>query len=278
MAQGPEWVPHLLTFQEQGLQRNDSQETTPIYTPGPESVQMLLAQGDPPVRPNRHPRPPRPPPQHPREARRLGGRRGRMATQDHQHPRPLRRCHGTPPPSPGRGIPPGGHAHPHNHHRRHERRPHLGGPRGTGHIPGPCSPRHHRNAGAPGPDGQPRRPTIPLPLPSRCRPLPHQSMLWRPHNYHPGGGPIWAPPAGPTGQSPLHIRPTFPNLPPSPPEDADQGLPPPLRMPPLHDKQAWSQYHRAIDRARRHPTGPHRPTHSHEHGRRRLRLPAAPPH
>ena len=38
---------------------------------------------------------------------------------------------------------------------------------------------------------------------------------------------------------------------PSPPEDADQGLPPPLKMPPLHDKQAWSQYHSAIDRARR---------------------------
>ena len=58
-------------------------------------------------------------------------------------------------------------------------------------------------------------------------------------------------PLGPTGHSPLHIRLTIPNLPPSPPEDADQGLPPPLRMPPLHDKQAWSQYHRAIDRARR---------------------------
>ena len=58
-------------------------------------------------------------------------------------------------------------------------------------------------------------------------------------------------PLGPTGHSPLHIRLTTPNLPPSPPEDADEGLPPPLRMPPLHDKQAWSQYHRAIDRARR---------------------------
>ena len=43
---------------------------------------------------------------------------------------------------------------------------------------------------------------------------------------------------GPTGHSPLHICLTIPNLPPSPPEDADQGLPPPLRMPLLHDKQA----------------------------------------
>ena len=57
-------------------------------------------------------------------------------------------------------------------------------------------------------------------------------------------------PLGPTGRSPLHVRLTIPNLPPSPPEDADQGLPPPLKMPPLHDKQAWSQYHRAIERAR----------------------------
>ena len=58
-------------------------------------------------------------------------------------------------------------------------------------------------------------------------------------------------PLRPTGHSPLHIRLTIPNLPPSPPEDADQGLPPLLRMPPLHDKEAWSQYHRARDRTRR---------------------------
>ena len=41
----------------------------PHIYPGPESVQMLLAQGDPPIRPNRHPRQPLPPPQRPREAR-----------------------------------------------------------------------------------------------------------------------------------------------------------------------------------------------------------------
>ena len=61
---------------------------------------------------------------------------------------------------------------------------------------------------------------------------------------------------GPTGHRPLHIRLTIPNLPPNPPEDADQGLPTPLKMPPLHDKQAWSQYHRAIDRARRNQPDP----------------------
>ena len=59
-----------------------------------------------------------------------------------------------------------------------------------------------------------------------------------------------------TGHSPLHIRLTIPNLPPGPPEDADQGLPPPLRMPPLHDKQAWSTYHRAKDRAWRIQSDP----------------------
>ena len=42
-----------------------------------------------------------------------------------------------------------------------------------------------------------------------------------------------------------------PTFPPAPQEDADQGLPPPLKMPPLHDKHAWSQYQSAIDRARR---------------------------
>ena len=37
-------------------------------------------------------------------------------------------------------------------------------------------------------------------------------------------------PLGPTGHSPPHIRLTIPNLPPSPLEDADQGLPPRLKM------------------------------------------------
>ena len=56
-------------------------------------------------------------------------------------------------------------------------------------------------------------------------------------------------PLGPTGNRPLQIRRTIPN-PLAAPEDADQGLPPPLKMPPLHDKQAWSQYQTAIDCAR----------------------------
>ena len=32
MTQGTDWVPHLLTFQEQGLQHADPSEPTPIYT------------------------------------------------------------------------------------------------------------------------------------------------------------------------------------------------------------------------------------------------------
>ena len=33
MAQETEWVPHLTTVQEQGLQRDDPPEPIPIYTP-----------------------------------------------------------------------------------------------------------------------------------------------------------------------------------------------------------------------------------------------------
>ena len=140
-----------------------------------------------------------------------------MAPQRHQHPRPLRRSHGTLPPSPGRGIPPNGHARPHSHHRRHERRPHPSGPRGTGHTPGPSSPRHHRNAGARGPNSQPRRPTIPLPPPNGCRPIPHRRMLWRPHHHHPSGGPIWTTPAGTHRPEPPAHPPQHPQPSPQPP-------------------------------------------------------------
>ena len=195
MAQWPGWAPHLLTFQEQGLQRDDPPETTPIYTPDQKAYKCYWHKGTPLYAQTGihvhlvH---------HPSVPGRLVSMRlpERKATQRHQRPRPSQRRHGTLPPSPGRGIPPDGHARPHSHHRRHERRPHPGGPRGTGHTPGPSSPRHHRNAGARGPDGQPRRPTIPLPPPNRCQPIPHRRMLWRPHHHHPGGGPIWTPPAG----------------------------------------------------------------------------------
>ena len=56
---------------------------------------------------------------------------------------------------------------------------------------------------------------------------------------------------GPTGHKPLNLHLTITNLVPSPPEDADQGLLPPLKMSLLLDKQAGSQYNRAKYRARR---------------------------
>ena len=69
MAQWLGWVPHLLTFQEQGLQRDDPPETTPIYTPDQKAYKCYWHKGTPDIRPNRHTRPPRLPPQRPREAR-----------------------------------------------------------------------------------------------------------------------------------------------------------------------------------------------------------------
>ena len=47
MAQGPGWVPHLLTFQEQGLQRDDPPETTPIYTPDQKAYECYWHKGTP---------------------------------------------------------------------------------------------------------------------------------------------------------------------------------------------------------------------------------------
>ena len=84
-------------------------------------------------------------------------------------------------------------------------------------------------------------------------------------------------PLGPTGHRPLHIRLTIPKFPPSPPEDADQGLPPPRKMPPTARQTSLvpiSQGHRPRPML---PTRPHRPTHSHAHSRRRLRFPATTP-
>ena len=47
MAQGPGWVPHLLAFQEQGLQCNDPPETTPIYTPDRKAYKCYWHKGTP---------------------------------------------------------------------------------------------------------------------------------------------------------------------------------------------------------------------------------------
>ena len=47
MAQGPEWAPHLLAFQEQGLQRDDLPETTPIHTPDRKAYKCYWHKGTP---------------------------------------------------------------------------------------------------------------------------------------------------------------------------------------------------------------------------------------
>ena len=171
-----------------------------------------------------------------------------MATQRHQRPRPLRRRHGTLPPSPGRGIPPDGHARP------------------TiiiGDMNAAPTPADRRGQATP--QDHAVRDTIEMMglmdltanLEGQPSHFPHQTNAAPSRIYVCYGDPTTIIRAEarygplqlrPTGHGPLHIRLTIPNLPPSPPEDADQGLPPPLKMPALHDKHAWSQYHRAIDR------------------------------
>ena len=47
MAQGPGWVAHLLPFQEQGPQRDDPPETTPIYTPDRKAYKCYWHKGTP---------------------------------------------------------------------------------------------------------------------------------------------------------------------------------------------------------------------------------------
>ena len=47
MAQGPGWVLHLLTFQKQGLQRDDPPETTLIYTPDQKAYKCYWHKGTP---------------------------------------------------------------------------------------------------------------------------------------------------------------------------------------------------------------------------------------
>ena len=112
-------------------------------------------------------------------------------------------------------------ARPHHHPRQHERRPKPSTPRWASHSPARCSLRRYRNARARGHDGQPRRPTIPLPPPNDVCYGEPTTVIRAVTRY----GTL---PLGLTGHTAPHILLTFPNLPPSPPEDADQGLPLPL--------------------------------------------------
>ena len=47
MAQVAEWIPELLTFQEQGLQRDDPPDTTPICTPDQKAYKCYWHKGTP---------------------------------------------------------------------------------------------------------------------------------------------------------------------------------------------------------------------------------------
>ena len=47
MAQETDWVPHLLTFQEQGLHRDDPPEPTPVYTPEEKAYKSYWHTGTP---------------------------------------------------------------------------------------------------------------------------------------------------------------------------------------------------------------------------------------
>ena len=47
MAQGPEWVPHLLAFQEQGLQRDDSRKPPPYIPRTRKRINATSTRGPP---------------------------------------------------------------------------------------------------------------------------------------------------------------------------------------------------------------------------------------
>ena len=189
MAQEPEWVPHLLAFQEQGPQRDHPPETTPIYTPDQKAYKCYWNKGTP-----------------------LYARAGIHVHLVHQLSIPVRL--------------------------------------GVYEVVGDGWQLNVINAHVP--FGDAMEPFLKaLAEAYRQMAMLAPTIIISDMNAAPSPATRYGPlPLGPTGHSPLHIRLTIPNLPPSPPEYADQGLPPPLRMPPLHDKEAWSQYHRAIDRAR----------------------------
>ena len=256
MSQGAEWVPHLLTFQEQGLQRDNTPETTPIYTPEQKAYKCYWHKGTPLyARAGIHVHLLH----HVSIAGRLavyqvvgdGGQlnviNARVPFGDAAEPflqalaEAYRQMAMLAPtiiigdmnaaPTPADR---GGQATPQDHAVRDTiEMPGLVDL--TANLEGKPSLFPHQTDAAPSRiDVCYGDPTTIIRAEARYGPLP----------------------LGPTGHSPLHIRLTITNLPPSPPEAADQGPPAPLRLPQLHDKQACSQYHRAIDRARRIQSDP----------------------
>ena len=180
MAQGPGWVPHLLTFQEQGLQRDDPPETTPMYTPDQKAYKCYWHKGTPLyAQTGIH--------VHLVHHLSIPGRLGVYEVVGDGWQLNVINTH----------VPFGEATEPFLQALAEAYRqmamlaptviigdmnaaPTPADRGGQAATPGPSSPRHHRNAGARGPNSQPRRPTIPLPPPNGCRPIPHRRMLWRP--------------------------------------------------------------------------------------------------
>ena len=250
MAQGAEWVPHLLIFQDRGLQRDDPRETTPIYTPDQKAYNCyrhketpLYAQAGIHVHLVHHLSIP-----------------GRLSVYEVVGDRWQLNVINAHVPF-GDAMEPLLQALAEAYRQMAMLTPTI--------IIGDmnAAPTPADRGGQATPQDQAVRDIFEMlrlvdltaSLEGQPSHFPHQTgaepsridvcygdpttIIWAEARY----GPL---PFGPSGNSPLHIRLTIPKLPPSPPEDADQGLPPPLKMPPVHDKQAWSQYHSAIDRAR----------------------------
>ena len=251
MAQGPGWVPHLLSFQEQGLQRDDPAETTPIYTPDQKAYKCYCHKGTPLyAQTGIH--------IHLLHHLSVPGRLGVYEVVGDGWQLNVINTH----------VPFGEATEPFLQAlaEAYRQMAMLAPTVIIGDMN--AAPTPADRGGQATPQDQAVRDTIEMlglldltaNLEGQPSHFPHQTdaapsridvcygdpttIIRAEARY----GPL---PLGPTGHSPVHIRLTIPNLPPSPPEDADQGLPPPLKMPPLHDKHARCQYHRAIDRARR---------------------------
>ena len=243
MAQGPEWVPHLLTFREQGLQHDNPRETTPIYTPDQKAYKCYWHKGTPLyAQTGIH--------VHVVHHLSVPGRLGVYEVVGNGWQLNVISAH----------VPFGDATEPFLQALAEAYRQMA--MLAPGVIIGDmnAAPTPADRGGQATPQDEAVRDTIEMlglvdltaNLEGQPSHFPHQTdaapsridvCYGDPTTIIRAEAPYGPLPLGPTGHRPLHI-------PPSPPEDADQGLPPPLKMPPLHDKHAWSQYHRAIDGAR----------------------------
>ena len=196
MAQGPGWVPHLPAFQEQGLQREDPPETTPIYNPEQKAYKCYWHKGTPLYpRTGIH--------VHLVHHLSIPGMLGLYEVVGDGWQLKVINAH----------VPIGDATEPFLQALAEAYRQMailapkiIIGDMKAAPTPadrgGKATPQDHavcntiEMLGLVDFDSEPRRPTIPPPPPNRSRPLPHQRMLWRPHHHHPGEGPIWTPSAG----------------------------------------------------------------------------------